>query len=68
MSRRLLSAPFDWRRINGGNADLSVFASNITDEEYRTSNTGVFQAIGLQGALFGGPRMVGARLRYNWGG
>jgi iron complex outermembrane recepter protein len=65
----LLSASFDWRNINGGNLDLSVFATNLTDEEYRISPAGVYEAgaIGVAASIYGEPRMVGARLKYHWG-
>jgi len=66
----LFNASFDWKRVNGSNIDLSIFGTNITDEEYRISNSNVYQlgAIGTWSSLYGEPRMVGARLRYNWGG
>lgn len=66
----LLNASFDWKGINDSNIDLSIFATNITDELYRTSNTDVYQtgSLGAWSTLYGEPRMVGARLRYNWGG
>jgi len=66
----LLNATLDWKGISGSNIDLAVFATNLTDETYRISNTDIYQAgsVGTWGTIYGEPRMVGARLRYNWGG
>ncbi len=66
----LVNATFDWKRINGSNIDLAIFATNLLDEEYRISNTDVYQtgSLGAWSTLYGEPRIVGARLRYNWGG
>ena len=69
-SYELVNATFDWKRINDSNIDLSIFATNLLDEEYRISNTDVYQAgsLGAWSTLYGEPRIFGARLRYNWGG
>jgi len=66
----LVNASFDWKRVAGSNIDLSVFATNLLDEEYRISNTDSYQfgSLGIWSTLYGEPRMVGARIRYNWGG
>ncbi|HMV71325.1 MAG TPA: TonB-dependent receptor [Pseudomonadales bacterium] len=66
----LLSATFDWRRINGSGLDLSVFGTNLTNEMYRISNTDLYQAgsTGSWATIYGEPRMYGVRLHYNWGG
>ena len=66
----LFNASFDWKSVNGSNVDFSIFGTNLTDEVYRISNSNVYQlgAIGAWSSLYGEPRMVGARLRYNWGG
>lgn len=63
----LLNASIDWTGINDSNIDFSVFASNLTDEEYRISNTRVYQtgSLGIWSTLYGEPHMLGARLRYN---
>ena len=46
-----------------------MFATNLTDEEYRISPAGVYEAgaIGVAASIYGEPRMVGARLKYHWG-
>ena len=69
-SYSLLSASFDWKRVSGSAIDLSLFATNILDEEYRISNTNVYEtgSLGAWSTLYGEPRIFGARLRYNWGG
>lgn len=62
----LLNVSLDWRNFLGSDLDASLFATNLTDETYLISNTGVFQTIGAQAVIFGEPRMFGARLRYNF--
>lgn len=62
-----LGASFDWKRVAGSNIDLSLFGTNLTDEVYRISNTNVFQTSSVWATTYGEPRMVGARIRYNWG-
>lgn len=57
-------ASFDWRGMNGNSIDLSMFGTNLADEEFRISNTDV-SAYGFVGTVYGEPRMVGARLRHN---
>lgn len=62
----LLNVSLDWRNVLGSMVDASLFATNLTDETYIISNTGVYQTIGAQAVIFGEPRMFGARLRYSF--
>jgi iron complex outermembrane receptor protein len=67
----LLNPSFDRKGINDSNIIyLLIFAANNKDELYRTSNSGVYQtgSLGAWSTLYGEPGLVGARLRYNWGG
>jgi iron complex outermembrane receptor protein len=63
----LLSASINWEQFLGLPLDLSLFATNLTDEEYYGFVPGL-GANGLETAALGQPRMVGARLRYRFGG
>jgi iron complex outermembrane receptor protein len=63
----LLSASLDWKNVLGTNLDASIFGTNLTNKQYVISNTGVFNAVGSQGNIFGEPRMYGMRLKYNFG-
>lgn len=62
----LLNLNFNWRGIFGSPLDLSVFATNVTDEEYVTYLSGLWRN-GLETGQVGQPRMYGMRLRYNFG-
>ena len=63
----LLSTSLDWKKVLGTGLDVSVFGTNILNKKYILSNSGVYNAIGSQGQIFGEPRMYGIRLRYNFG-
>ena len=51
----------------GSNFDLSVFATNVRDEEYLTYISGTFNTLSFESVQVGLPKMVGARLRYSFG-
>ena len=63
----VMNGSLNWRGIMGSSVDGSLFVTNLFDKLYRTTNTNVFQSIGVQSSLYGEPRMWGIRLRYNWG-
>ncbi len=62
----LLNLRADWDHIGGSDVGLSVYATNVTDEEYRVTSNATYNTTGLVGAAFGDPRMYGATLRYSW--
>ncbi len=62
----LINLNFNWRAIAGGPVDLSLFATNVADEEYITFITGNWNTAGVESGQVGVPRMYGARLRYNF--
>lgn len=66
----LLNASIDWRNVAGSGMDVGIFATNLTNETYRISNTNVYQQGGLLywSTLYGEPRMYGLRLAYRFGG
>lgn len=66
----LLNASIDWRDIGGSGIDAGIFATNLTNETYRISNSDVYQQGGLLywSTLYGEPRMYGLRLSYRFGG
>ncbi len=39
----------------------------MLDEEYVTYTSGTYNLLGFESRMLGTPRMVGARLRYNFG-
>ncbi len=55
----------DHAGIGGSPVDMSIFATNVTDEEYQTYVTGNW-GTGFELGQVGPPRMYGMRLRYNF--
>jgi iron complex outermembrane receptor protein len=62
----LLNLNFDWNDLAGLPIDLSVFATNVTNEKYHVSSSQTMQ-IGYESIVIGEPRMYGLRLRYRYG-
>jgi iron complex outermembrane receptor protein len=64
----LLNLNANWDHVFGSPVDLSVFGTNVTDEEYVTSiNGSLLSRLGFSNASLGEPAMWGARLRYTFG-
>lgn len=63
----LINYNASWRAIVGSGFDLSLFATNVRDEEYTTYVSGTFNTLGFESRQVGLPKMFGARLRYNFG-
>jgi iron complex outermembrane recepter protein len=64
----LLNLNLTWAQIFGIPMDLALFATNVLDEEYLTSVSGSLLSTGIETRGVGTPRMLGARLRYSFGG
>jgi iron complex outermembrane recepter protein len=67
-SFELLNLNLSWDDIFTLPIDLSVFATNVTDEQYMTYVGGTFNVLGIESRAMGQPRMIGARLKYRFGG
>jgi iron complex outermembrane receptor protein len=63
--RDIVDLNLTWKNVAGSPVDLSVFANNVTKQEYYTYILDVQQ--GFQSAQLGLPRMYGMRLRYTFG-
>ncbi|MFA5939464.1 MAG: TonB-dependent receptor [Sinimarinibacterium sp.] len=63
----LLNLNASWASIFGSAFNLSMFATNMLDEEYATYHSGTYNALGFEDRTVGLPRMFGARLKYNFG-
>ena len=65
-----LDASLDLTNVADTGIDLGLFATNITNELYRVSNTNVFQIGSLltRSGLYGEPRMYGVKLGFAFGG
>ena len=64
----VLNASLDWKNALNSGLDASLFGTNLTNETYRISNSGVYNQVGVQSVIYGEPRMYGFRLRYSFGG
>jgi iron complex outermembrane receptor protein len=63
-----LNLNLNWDSVGGKPVDLSLFATNVTDEKYYTFATDLYDsALGFVSKVQGQPRMYGVRLRYRFG-
>jgi iron complex outermembrane recepter protein len=65
-SNHLLNANLNWEEVAGLPVDVSLFATNLTDEENYAYVAGLAPA-GLETGVLGQPRMYGLRVRYRFG-
>ncbi|WP_162238792.1 TonB-dependent receptor [Brevundimonas sp. Leaf363] len=63
----LLDVLVELRNLAGRPVDLAFFATNVTDEVYRTGVIGLYNTLGLDTSVYGEPRMIGARLTARFG-
>jgi iron complex outermembrane receptor protein len=64
-----LNLNLNWEDVGGKPVDLSLFATNVTNEKYYTFATDLYDGVlGFVSKVQGQPRMFGARLRYRFGG
>ncbi|RZJ95986.1 MAG: hypothetical protein EOO76_20425 [Novosphingobium sp.] len=62
----LLNLNLNWNGVAGTPVDLSVFATNVTNERYFTQ-VNEQSSSGFVSKFLGEPRMYGVRLRYRFG-
>jgi iron complex outermembrane recepter protein len=62
----ILNLNASWESILGTRFDLTVFGTNVTDEEYLTFSSGIYEATSFDNGQVGAPKMLGARLRYSF--
>lgn len=64
----VLNLSVDINDLGGAPVDLSLFANNVTDNEYATGTADFYNTpFGIATMTYGEPRMYGARLRYRFG-
>jgi len=63
----LLNLNMSWASIFRTSLDLSLFATNVLDEQYTTYTGGTYSVLGFESRMMGQPRLIGARLKYNFG-
>ncbi|WP_375398709.1 TonB-dependent receptor [uncultured Sphingomonas sp.] len=61
-----LNLNLNWNRVGGSAFDVSVFATNVTDEKYQTQVAGIYNGTGLEFARYGEQRVIGGKLRFNF--
>jgi iron complex outermembrane receptor protein len=65
-ARQLLNLNAGWKAIMGSAFDASLFVTNALNEEYATYNPGVYDSLGMGFQVVGEPKMMGARVKYNF--
>jgi iron complex outermembrane receptor protein len=63
----LLDLSLDWTAVAGGPVDASLFVTNATNKLYRTGSIGLYNTLGLSSSVYAAPRMVGMKLRIQFG-
>lgn len=53
--------------VGGSGFDVIVFAQNVTNKHYRTTQGGGFDSSGIGDFMYGPPRMYGVRLKFAFG-
>jgi iron complex outermembrane receptor protein len=64
----LLNVNLQWADVMGKPLDVSLWATNLTDETYRISNANVYHSLLVNTTIYGEPRMFGATVKYRFGG
>ncbi|WP_373081031.1 TonB-dependent receptor [Zhongshania sp.] len=62
----LLNGNVSWFDIMGTPLDLTVFGTNLQDDDYTTYISGTDSSLGFSSRQVGSPRTIGARLKYNF--
>ncbi len=63
---RILNLDAAWYGIFGSGFDLTIYGTNIRDEEYITFSSGTYSQLSYESVNMGLPKMVGASLRYSF--
>lgn len=63
----LLNLNLNWNSVARTPMDLSLFVTNVTEEEYRASVFGGLPSFGFESMAVNEPRMYGLRLKYSFG-
>jgi iron complex outermembrane receptor protein len=63
----LLNANLSWNEVGGQPVDISLFATNLTNEKYYTYITDLYDSLGFVSSVTGEPPMYGLRVRVRFG-
>ncbi|WP_161554156.1 TonB-dependent receptor [Stenotrophobium rhamnosiphilum] len=66
-SFNLLNLNLAWNNIFNTSLDVVVFGTNVLGEKYTTYTSGTYNLLGFETRSVGSPRLIGARLRCNFG-
>jgi iron complex outermembrane receptor protein len=58
----------NWQNVGGQPFDVSLFATNVTNQFTRNYVLALFKSFGFDTGYLGQPRMYGARVRFRFGG
>ncbi len=61
-----LNLNLNWNHVGGSRVDASVFATNVTNQKYRTQVAGIYNGTGVEFARYGEQRVIGGKLRLNF--
>jgi iron complex outermembrane receptor protein len=64
----LLNGSLHWNHVFGSAFDLLLWGTNLTNEQYRISNSSVWNLTFFRASIYSEPRMVGLQLGYRFGG
>lgn len=62
----LVDASLGWDRVMGSDVDISLYAKNITNEEYADGGVMGYQRSGWSTKSYAAPRTYGVQLKYNF--
>jgi len=65
-SYSVVNARADWRRVFGSPVDVSLYAKNLLDKEYRVGGVDIVSSFGTAVAVLAPPRTYGVQLRYSF--
>lgn len=63
----IVNASISWREVFESRLDLQLFGTNLTDEEYRVSNSNAWNELAFRNTIWSEPRMYGLKATYRWG-
>ena len=65
-STQRVNASLSWSRILGSRFDARLYATNLTDEVDRISNSNQWNLTYFQSSFYSEPRIIGLDLSYDW--
>ncbi len=62
----LLNLRLDWNNVRGAPLDLSLYATNVLDKEYRVTANPGYNNSGFANSIYGEPAQYGVQMRYRF--